>query len=179
MACCLTSLIVAERLLPWIGTCRQAGRDRRRKHHDAVSRRHGQDRRKHLSEWKCDEVTDQQLIVLDNAALEENNKFTALSSDIQSPRGLRGYTLIGGDASGLEVHWKVQGNIGGWTNYPDRVRSIYNTGGLAGEREGWHLPGFDDSGWQGGKEGLSAPGVRFYRAELSVHYPKGLDLHYR
>lgn len=125
--------------------------------------------------------TDNQLVVLDNVALEENNKFTAYSSDIQSPRGLRGYTLVGGDESGYEMHWKVQGNLGGWTDFPDRVRSIYNTGGLGGERKGWHLPGFDDNdgNWADGLADLKEPGVRFYRATVDIDYPSKTDIHYR
>lgn len=120
-----------------------------------------------------------QQIVLDNAALEENNKFSPYSSDIQSPRGLRGYSLLGGDESGNEIEWRVRGNEGGWSDFPDRTRSIFNTGGLAGERHGWHLPGFDDTDWAKGSYALEKPGVRFYRADLEIDYPAGLDIHYR
>ena len=77
--------------------------------------------------------------------------------------------------------WKIQGNQGGWTSFPDRVRSLYNVGGLYGEREGWYLPGYDDSEWQSGgpDDSLEGPGVRFYRGTVDVDYPEGLDVHYR
>ncbi len=77
--------------------------------------------------------------------------------------------------------WKVQGNLGGWTDFPDKVRTLYNVGGLYGERMGWYLPGFDDGGWtDGGPEvALDAPGVRFYRGTVDVDYPEGTDIHYR
>ena len=115
-----------------------------------------------------------------NAGLEEGSTFTATPQDAQSPRGIRGYTLLGGDPSGYELIWKIQGNQGGWTDFPDKVRSLYNVGGLYGEREGWHLPGFDDSDWEEGgpEESLDMPGVRFYRASVDVDYPAGLDIHY-
>ena len=118
-------------------------------------------------------------MVIDLAGLEEGSTFTATPQDVQSPRGIRGYTLLHGDSS--SITWKIQGNQGGWNAFPDRVRSLYNAGGLYGEREGWYLPGFDDSDWQdGGVEvALKEPGVRFYRGYVDVDYPVGLDVHYR
>lgn len=41
----------------------------------------------------------------------------------------------------------VQGNAGG-QSIADPVRGPLNTGGLFGERNRWHLPGFSDGGWQ-------------------------------
>lgn len=76
------------------------------------------------------------------------------------------------------MFWKVQGNIGGWTDFPDKTRGIFNVGGLAGEREGWYLPGFD-TGWTDGVEWVDKPGVRFYRGLVEVDYPEGVDVHYR
>lgn len=49
----------------------------------------------------------------------------------QTPRGIRGYQLIGGDFD----HWKIQGNLGG-EDYPDKVRGPLNEGGLFVERAG-------------------------------------------
>ncbi|KAF8752797.1 Beta-galactosidase, domain 3 [Rhizoctonia solani] len=67
--------------------------------------------------------------------------WTADSS--KSPRGIRGYELIGG----AFTEWKVQGKKGGYTGFKDKLRGILNEGGLYGERQGWHLPDFDDSEW--------------------------------
>lgn len=119
--------------------------------------------------------------MLDNVGLEESAQFTSTSEDIKSPRGIRGYTLVGGGGSGFEIKWKVQGNEGGNTAYPDRVRGIYNLGGLYGERAGWYLPGFDDSAWEQASPSTStgAPGVWFYRAKVEIDYPAGHDVHYR
>ncbi|KAH9053098.1 glycoside hydrolase family 35 protein [Lactarius vividus] len=61
----------------------------------------------------------------------------------KSPRGVRGFKLNNGTFG----TWKVQGKIGGYTDFPDRVRGVLNEGGLFGERAGWHLPGFDTSNW--------------------------------
>jgi hypothetical protein len=58
--------------------------------------------------------------------------------DIQSPRGIEGYYLLGENANPdvpQFTGWKVQGNFGG-ENYPDRTRKIFNEGGLYGEVRG-------------------------------------------
>jgi len=54
----------------------------------------------------------------------------------KSPRGIRGHELLGGAFE----YWKVQGKLGGYLGYPDKLRGIFNEGGLFGERLGWHLP---------------------------------------
>ncbi|EKM56203.1 glycoside hydrolase family 35 protein [Phanerochaete carnosa HHB-10118-sp] len=61
----------------------------------------------------------------------------------RSPRGILGFQLN----SGNFTTWKVQGKLGGYTNYPDKVGGVLNEGGLFDEREGWHLPGFDTFSW--------------------------------
>lgn len=54
---------------------------------------------------------------------------------------------------------------GSLLQYADVTRGPLNEGGLFGERQGWHLPGFDDSTWAAGKPttGISTAGVSFYR----------------
>jgi hypothetical protein len=49
--------------------------------------------------------------------------------------------------------------------YVDKTRGPLNEGGLYGERQGWHLPGFDDSHWTTSKpaDGIAQAGVQFYR----------------
>jgi len=76
----------------------------------------------------------------------------------------------------------VQGNLGGTADFPDKTRGIYNTGGLYGERQGWHLPGEPDGTWDIGGPGDtpgSAPGVMWYRGQVETQFPSGLDVHYR
>ncbi|KAK4246096.1 glycoside hydrolase superfamily [Corynascus novoguineensis] len=104
-----------------------------------------------------------------------------------NPRGVLNATLLGGGGGNagkkLEfTSWKVAGTAGG--SAPERagldtVRTHYNEGGLAAERLGWHLPGFDDSDWEVGRgpaEGFTGAGVRFYRGRTTLDVPPGIDL---
>jgi aryl-phospho-beta-D-glucosidase BglC (GH1 family) len=62
----------------------------------------------------------------------------------QSPQGIISAQLAGAAES---VVWRIQGDAGG--EHPaDSVRGIFNASGLFGERNGWYLPGFNDTGWQ-------------------------------
>jgi beta-galactosidase GanA len=96
----------------------------------------------------------------------------------KEPRGLISVSLSSG--SGLSfatpIAWKIQGSKGGET-LADAVRGPMNNGGLFGERNGWHLPGFDDSAWA--KAQLPAagvqPGTRWYRTGFDLDVPKGHD----
>ena len=62
--------------------------------------------------------------------------FLIASTLEQTPRGIRGYRLLGG---GDFDAWKIQGNLGG-EDYPDKVRGPLNEGGLFVERAGLFLP---------------------------------------
>ncbi|KAK6353296.1 hypothetical protein TWF696_005268 [Orbilia brochopaga] len=121
--------------------------------------------------WKKDEkhvIT----ILQDHMGLEEN--WTAATEDFKAPRGLFSYGFKGN--SPKLVHWKLTGNLGG-EKYIDHERGPFNEGGLYAERQGWHLPGFDDSDWSAGSplKGLKGPGVAFYRATFDLHVPAGVD----
>lgn len=112
-------------------------------------------------------------IVQDNMGLNE----TSLNTDqMKSPRGIRGFHL---EVGNFDL-WKVQGKVGGYTNYPDKVRGVFNEGGLFGERKGWHLPGFDTSSWESRDliQGLpdSAAGVGFFVTTFKLDIPGGLDV---
>lgn len=74
-----------------------------------------------------------------------------------------------------EVSWRLQGAEG-----EDPLRTMYNVGGLYGERHGWHLPEHDDSGWED-VDSLSAdaPGVRWYRTNFALDEPDGVDVAWR
>ncbi|MBQ0830208.1 glycoside hydrolase family 35 protein [Streptomyces tagetis] len=95
----------------------------------------------------------------------------------EGPGGADGRTaggLVSAAFGGVspEVRWRVRGQ-----SAPDPVRGPLNTGGLYGEREGWHLPGHDDGGW----EPVAAPraeprqGVAWYRTVFRLDVPPEVD----
>ncbi|KAH8829076.1 glycoside hydrolase family 35 protein [Flagelloscypha sp. PMI_526] len=98
--------------------------------------------------------------------------------DLQQPKGIQGYYLEGRDSQSQFTGWKLAGNFGG-EDAPDKARKILNEGGLFGERAGWHLPGFDASSWvkRAPWDGLSAPGVGWFRTSFSLNIPDGHDVH--
>ncbi|KIJ53974.1 glycoside hydrolase family 35 protein [Sphaerobolus stellatus SS14] len=113
-------------------------------------------------------------VVQDNMGLDESNSTTADAS--KSQRGISGVQLNTGNFT----TWKVQGKLGGYKNYPDKVRGVLNEGGLFGEREGWHLPGFDTSSWQtrplsAGLPGSEA-GVGFFVTTFDLNVPADTDV---
>lgn len=114
-------------------------------------------------------------VVQDNMGLNETSGSNPNSS--KSPRGIRGFKL---DTGGKFSAWKVQGKVGGYLNYPDKVRGILNEGGLFGERKGWHLPGFDTTAWASRDlaQGLpdSKAGVGFFVTTFTLNIPQGLDV---
>jgi len=92
----------------------------------------------------------------------------------KAARGLTAAALIGAPLT--TITWRLQGDTGG-ENIPDPVRGTYSTGGLYGERAGWHLPGFDDSSWQPVTlpTANKTPGVGWYRTDVNLDLPKGQD----
>ncbi|KAJ7483000.1 glycoside hydrolase family 35 protein [Mycena galericulata] len=114
-------------------------------------------------------------IVQDNMGLNETDGDNADTS--KNPRGVRGFALEGGNFS----DWKVQGKVGGYTGFPDKTRGIFNEGGLAAERRGWHLPGFDTSSWEERSlsDGLpdSRAGVGFFVTTFELDVEEYLDVH--
>ncbi|KIJ23862.1 glycoside hydrolase family 35 protein, partial [Sphaerobolus stellatus SS14] len=113
-------------------------------------------------------------VVQDNTGLDETSDTTPDQS--KSPRGISGFQLNNGNFT----TWKVQGKLGGYTNYPDKVRGIFNEGGLFGERQGWHLPGFDTSSWQSRSlsEGLpnAEAGVGFFVTTFDLNIRSETDV---
>ena len=89
-------------------------------------------------------------------------------------RGLIGVAYTGATPT---VTWKIQGNAGGETP-ADPVRGATNNGGLFGERNGWYLPGFPDSGWATRAvpdTTTAAAGTSWYRTTFSLSIPSGHD----
>ncbi|KAF8204850.1 glycoside hydrolase family 35 protein [Pholiota molesta] len=112
-------------------------------------------------------------ILQDHQGYEED--WTAASEDFKTPRGILSYSFVGSPSTTVAL-WKVTGNLGG-ESYVDRTRGPLNEGGLFGERQGWHLPGFNDASWAAGKPttGIAAAGVSFYRTTFSLNIPDGVD----
>ena len=65
-------------------------------------------------------------------------------------------------------------------SYPDKVRGVFNEGGLFGEREGWHLPGFDTSKWTSRDLSQGLPsggaGVGFFVTTFDLEIPREKDV---
>ncbi|TFY77798.1 hypothetical protein EWM64_g6213, partial [Hericium alpestre] len=112
-------------------------------------------------------------IVQDNMGLNESGSTT---NTPKSPRGVRGFKLDTGNFS----DWRVQGKVGGYTGFLDKTRGVFNEGGLFGERQGWHLPGFDTSSWQERDLSSGLPnntaGVGFFVTTFNLDIEKGLDV---
>jgi hypothetical protein len=94
-----------------------------------------------------------------------NDDWTADDNRFKQPRGLVGAELAG---SAAPVTWRLRGNV------PDRLRGPLNTGGLHGERAGWHLPNASTKGW-GRPTATVQPGVTWYRTEFNLNLPRGQD----
>ncbi|GAA1883676.1 beta-galactosidase [Lapillicoccus jejuensis] len=92
----------------------------------------------------------------------------------KSARGLTSAALVGSPLS--SITWRLQGDQGG-EDVPDPVRGPLSTGGLYGERAGWHLPGFPDAGWASTTLPTSdtRAGVSWYRTTTTLALPKGQD----
>ncbi|THU75612.1 hypothetical protein K435DRAFT_974749 [Dendrothele bispora CBS 962.96] len=105
--------------------------------------------------------------------LEEN--WASAGEQFKTPRGIVNFEFLGSNTTKVDV-WKVTGNLGG-EDYIDKTRGALNEGGLFAERQGWHLPGFDDSHWDTGSPtvGISQAGVQFYRTDFNLNVPSGVD----
>ena len=80
----------------------------------------------------------------------------------------------GGRSFAVPIAWRVQGNRGA-EDIADPARGIANSGGLYGERVGWHLPGFDDRRWAKAPVNEAVAGTRWYRTAFDLAVPKGQD----
>jgi beta-galactosidase GanA len=71
------------------------------------------------------------------------------------------------------IRWRLQGEAAA-----DPVRGPLNTGGLYGEREGWHLPGYGDGGWPVvdlPRAEWRRQGVTWYRTGFRLAVEPGVD----
>lgn len=73
------------------------------------------------------------------------------------------------------VTWKLQGAKDKAAPV-DTDRTMYNTGGLYGERAGWYLPEYPDSEWADATDFKPArAGVTWYRSNFELNVPAGTD----
>ncbi|KAF7353098.1 Beta-galactosidase [Mycena venus] len=98
-------------------------------------------------------------ILQDHMGNEEN--WWAAGDDFKTPRGILSYSFLGNPT----------------TTYADHSRGAFNEGGLFAERQGWHLPGFNDAAWAVGAptQGIAHAGVAFYRTSFDLNIPAGVD----
>jgi beta-galactosidase GanA len=76
----------------------------------------------------------------------------------------------------VPIRWKIQGNFGG-EDIADPTRGVVNNGGLFGERDGWHLPGFADRNWETTRvpDRRAVAGTVWYRTQFDLAVPVGHD----
>ena len=96
------------------------------------------------------------------------------SNGNKAARGLIGASLLGSPLG--SITWRLQGVAGG-EDLRDTVRGPLSTGGLYGERAGWHLPGFPDDSWSPVTlpHADSTPGVSWYRTNVALDLLKKQD----
>ncbi|MCO5613676.1 hypothetical protein L7F22_067954 [Adiantum nelumboides] len=128
-------------------------------------------------------------VLMDSTGLQEDggnaenvNGYQYPREDTKQPRGILQFDILSGGKAqtDLKLDWIVTGNQGG-ENLLDKVRGPLNEGGLYAERQGWHLPGFDDSKWStidptSSEGGVNGSSVRFYRTSVSLNVPDGYDI---
>ncbi|MFF9182559.1 glycoside hydrolase family 35 protein [Streptomyces misionensis] len=87
-------------------------------------------------------------------------------------KAARGLTAAVFTGASPKVVWRIRGE-----GPPDPVRGPLNNGGLHGEREGWHLPGFADRDWEPVDFPVSAryQGVTWYRTTFRLAVPGDVD----
>ncbi|KAL6711312.1 hypothetical protein ACN47E_005843 [Coniothyrium glycines] len=110
--------------------------------------------------------TNTLLVIQDNTGHD-------LRADAVKPRGILGATLDGANFTS----WKIAGEAGGESKQLDPIRGPLAEGGLAAERLGWHLPGFDDAAWNTSSPatGFTGGNIKFYRITIPLNVPEGVD----
>ena len=82
---------------------------------------------------------------------------------------------------GSAATWKIHGADADFaakaTTNPSGT--LYNNGGLGGEKAGFHMPGFDDSKWAKADNLHSQAGVTWYRARVKLNLPANQDTAFR
>lgn len=89
----------------------------------------------------------------------------------RTARGIVSAEPLGADADAIS--WRLQGAVGG----EDPQRGPYNFGGLYGERQGWPLRRGQAADWHPTVLPAhdAAPGVVWYRTDVTLDLPRGQD----
>lgn len=76
----------------------------------------------------------------------------------------------------VPIQWKIQGNRGG-EDIADTVRGVMNSGGLYGERMGWHLVNAPVTDWQTTRvpDQRHQAGTTWYRTQFALNVPADHD----
>lgn len=87
-------------------------------------------------------------------------------------KAARGLTAAVLDGNATALTWRIQGAAGA-----DQVRGPLNTGGLYGERHGWHLQDFPDREWDRVElpHSTTRQGVSWYRTEFRLDVDDSVD----
>jgi beta-galactosidase GanA len=107
---------------------------------------------------------------------DSHNEDGGVNDAQKEGRGLISATITSTAGSAVTATWKIQGNAGG-ESIADPVRGPLNTGGLFGERNRWHLPGFPDGGWQSRRvpDTTAVAGTSWYRTQFTLAIPAADD----
>ncbi|WP_217140467.1 beta-galactosidase [Streptomyces sp. AC627_RSS907] len=95
--------------------------------------------------------------------------------DPDAYKAARGLASAAFEGASPRVRWRIRGAAA-----PDPVRGPLNNGGLYGERHGWHLPGYDDGGWEPVSSAAfpradRRQGVTWYRTTFRLDVPPDVD----
>jgi len=107
-------------------------------------------------------------------SLDWNNGAWGSLSQSKENRGLYDAAL---DAQGA-VTWRINGatTASARDAATNPSGTVYNNGGLGGERAGWHMPALQDSSWERTDDLHAArPGVTWYRSHVTLDVPDSQD----
>ncbi len=109
-------------------------------------------------------------VMVDMMGHEEDG---GVNDAFKNARGMTAATFTGSSAP---IAWKIQGTQGG-EDITDSVRGVVNAGGLYGERAGWSLAGYPDTGWAPVSlpNSDANPGSAWYRTTFDLDMPAGTD----
>jgi beta-galactosidase GanA len=99
---------------------------------------------------------------------DSHNEDGGANDAFKEGRGLISATLT----PSVPIAWRIQG-----TSTVDSLRGPLNNGGLFGERNGWYLPTFNDTGWTTHPvpDTTATPGTSWYRTGFDLSLPTGQD----
>jgi beta-galactosidase GanA len=97
-----------------------------------------------------------------------NDDWIVDDTRFKQPRG-----LVGASVGADRISWRIRG---AGEHLSDVARGPLNTGGLAGELAGWHLPTFRDLAWPRATNPAVQPGVTWLRTTARLDLPWSQDV---